>query len=825
MITRSLSLVSAFVLAAISTMGCLPSTTAPLGNQTSERSPPAVPTFSADGRAGTAQLPPEFANSALPVASPATPVTILSDADRGPEGALNFADGPALPDDSSTDLPPSPVTPPTRGLPVLGRSPLEPAGDTSSSDLAPLLSEPRLARREPPMEVDPLGPGQIRSPHPSGDATYLPPTPEVELIPRQLFFAAAERELPRVSPDGKWLAFVGLRDGARNIVVAPVDDLSQAKAWTRESKPGISDYFWAFTSRHLLYFRTDAASGHPHLICASGDTGEVRDLTPLAEASARVLAMSERFPAEILVGLNDRPTSNLFDIHRINLVTGAHRLERENTGFSQAYMDDDYRVRLIESDTPEGGRTFLRADEDAPEGWSEFWNLAPADAEISGIIGFDRSGETLFVIDSGDRNTSAARSIDLETGTTHVLAANARADVSGLLLHPTEKRVEAVTFDTGRRKWRTLAADVDDDLAYLHEVADGQVEVLSRSLDDSLWTVAAVSDHRPTQFYLFNRRPRAIRPLFVSHTQWVDLPLAAMQSFTIRSRDDRPLVSYLTLPLDSDADGNGRPERPLPLVLYVHGGPWARDVWGVHPVHQLLANRGYAVLSVNFRGSTGFGKEFMAAADREWGGKMHEDLIDAVRYAVLEGIADERRIAIMGGDYGGYASLMGVALAPETFACGVDIVGPTQLVTLLENPPPQWKGLRRPLSKLVGDIGSEEGRQQLLARSPLTYADRISRPLLIGQGERDPHTRRADTDQLVAGLQRRNVPVTYLVYPDEGHGFVQRENRLSFYAFVEDFLAEHLGGRCQPMGAAFQASSVQVQAGDTPGRAPTVESR
>ena len=427
-------------------------------------------------------------------------------------------------------------------------------------------------------------------------------------------------------------------------------------------------------------------------------------------------------------------------------------------------------------------------------------------------------GNNLFVLDSGDRNTTAVRAIDLETGTTHVVAANGRADVSGLLLHPTKKQVEAVTFDTGRRKWKTLVATIDEDLSYLHEVAEGQVEVLSRSLDDSLWTVAYISDHGPTQYYLYNREPRAIRRLFDSHPQWADLPLVPMQSLTIRARDDRPLVSYLSLPLDSDTDRDGRPDRPLPLVLYVHGGPSARDVWGVHPVHQFLANRGYAVLSVNYRGSTGFGKEFLTAADGEWGGKMQDDLIDAVRFAVTEGIADEQRVGIMGGDYGGYASLMGVALAPETFACGVDIVGPTQLVTLLENPPPSWSELRRPLSRLVGDITSAAGRERLLARSPISYADRISRPLLIGQGARDAQTRRGDTEQIVASLQRRGVPVTYLVYPDEGHGFANRENRLSFYAATEGFLAEQLGGRCQPIDDALRASSVQVQAGLLRGR-------
>ncbi|MCH8166145.1 MAG: S9 family peptidase, partial [Planctomycetes bacterium] len=289
--------------------------------------------------------------------------------------------------------------------------------------------------------------------------------------------------------------------------------------------------------------------------------------------------------------------------------------------------------------------------------------------------------------------------------------------------------------------------------------------------------------------------------------------LAPMDSEVIRARDRLKLVSYYTLPVGSDADGDGRPEQPLPMVLWVHGGPWWRDFWGYDPVHQWLANRGYAVLSVNFRGSTGFGKKFINAANMEWGGRMQLDLLDGVRWAVKKKIADPQKVAIMGGSYGGYATLVGMTFTPETFACGVDIVGPSNLVTFMETMPPYWEPFVELWATRVGDHRTPEGRSFLAQRSPLTFADRIARPLLIGHGANDPRVKQAESDQIVEIMQEQNIPVTYVLYPDEGHGFARPENRLSFFAVAEAFLAEHLGGRYEPIGDDFEGSSISVPVG------------
>ena len=286
-----------------------------------------------------------------------------------------------------------------------------------------------------------------------------------------------------------------------------------------------------------------------------------------------------------------------------------------------------------------------------------------------------------------------------------------------------------------------------------------------------------------------------------------------MQPVVIKARDGLNLVSYLSLPPGTAGHDSIHPREPLPLVLDVHGGPWARDSWGFQPEHQLWANRGYAVLSVNYRGSTGFGKDFVNAGNRQWAGKMHDDLVDAVRWAIAEKIADPQRVAISGGSYGGYATLVGLTFTPQLFACGVDIVGPSNILTLLKTIPPYWKPAIQMFKIRVGDYSSEPGRKFLEERSPLSYVDRIERPLLIGQGANDPRVKQAESDQIVKAMQSKHIPVTYVLFPDEGHGFVRPANRLAFYAVTEAFLAKHLGGRYQPIGTAFQGSTITVPVG------------
>jgi dipeptidyl aminopeptidase/acylaminoacyl peptidase len=396
-----------------------------------------------------------------------------------------------------------------------------------------------------------------------------------------------------------------------------------------------------------------------------------------------------------------------------------------------------------------------------------------------------------------------------------------------MLEHPTTYTIQAVAFNYTRPEWKVLDPSIQGDLDYLRTAARGDLLVTSRTLDDRLWTVAAIVDDGPARFYLYDRTARKATLLFTHRKALEGLPLAAMHPEVITSRDGLKLVSYLTLPVGSDARRAGRPDQPLPMILLVHGGPWTRDTWGFNGEEQWLANRGYAVLSVNYRGSTGFGKRFLNAGSREWAGKMHDDLIDAVDWAIKEGIADRGRVAILGGSYGGYAALVGLTFTPDVFACAVDIVGPSNLETLLNTIPPYWEPGIAMFTTRVGDHRTAEGRRFLESRSPLTFVDRIRRPLLIGQGANDPRVKQSEADQIVAAMQRRGIPVTYVLYPDEGHGFARPENRLSFNAVVEAFLSRHLGGRVEPIGRDFQGSTITVPTGakDVPGLPAALSSR
>jgi dipeptidyl aminopeptidase/acylaminoacyl peptidase len=640
---------------------------------------------------------------------------------------------------------------------------------------------------------------------------------DVPLVPRKAFFGNPEKARVRLSPDGKRLAFVAPVEGVLNIWVSPDDDPANAKAVTFDKHRGIMKYFWAFTSKHVLYSQDKNGDEDDHLYCIHLDSGEVADLTPFPKIAAQIDSVSERFPSEILVGINNRDP-RFHDLYRVNIETGERKLLQQNPGLAGFVADDNYRVRFAVNFTPDAGQELLKPASDGK--WEPYIKVGPLDAMTTSFAGFDKSGDKLYLLDSRDRNTAALAYIDLKTDKEHLLAEDARADIGGVLAHPIEKTIQAVSFTYARTEWKILDEAVQPDFEYLKTVADGEIQITGRTLDDKRWTVAFVMDNGPVRFYLYDRQPqRKAKFLFTSDRELEKLPLVNMRPEIIKSRDGLDLVSYLSLPKWADTDGDGKPAEPLPMILNVHGGPWARDDWGYDAEHQLLANRGYAVLSVNYRGSTGFGKNFLNSAQKEWAGKMHEDLIDAVNWAVEKKIAKKDKIAIMGGSYGGYATLVGLTFTPDTFACGVDIVGPSNLLTLMENPPEYWYSFMPIMKARVGDWESPEGRQFLETRSPLFFVDKIKRPLLIGQGANDPRVKQAEADQIVKAMNAKKIPVTYALFHDEGHGFARPENRFAFFAITEAFLAKNLGGRYEPIGNAFAGADFSIPSGqdDVPG--------
>jgi dipeptidyl aminopeptidase/acylaminoacyl peptidase len=640
----------------------------------------------------------------------------------------------------------------------------------------------------------------------------------VPLIPRKVFFGNPDKASVQISPDGAHIAYLAPLDGVLNVWVAPREDPDAARPVTNDTGRGIRFYTWAYTNKHILYVQDLGGDENWRLYSVDLDSGTVKDLTPFEGVQTQIEKISPDHPAEVAIGLNNR-ASEWHDVYRLNILSGEMALLEQNDRFMGYELDDDFRLRLAVQMTADGGLEIFSPDEDG--GW-QTWDTVPAeDTLTTNIVGLDKSGEVVFLQDSRGRNTSAVFAVNLADKQSTLIAENALADAQDVLRHPTDKHVEAVSFVYERKLWEIVDKSIEPDITYLRGVAAGDVEIVSRALDDSYWIVLYLVDDGPARFYLYDRQRQTAEFLFTNRQDLEGQPLVKMHSAVIKARDGLDLVLYYSLPLDSTPEGGSRPERPLPMVFMPHGGPWARDFWGYNPMHQWLANRGYAVLAVNFRSSTGFGKAFTNAGDLEWGGKIVEDQVDAVQWAIGEGIADPGRVAIAGGSFGGYSTLAGLTFFPELYACGADIVGPSNLITLLESMPPYWKPMLELFTTRVGDHRTEEGRALLTKHSPLNYVDRIRRPLLIGQGANDPRVKQAESDQIVGALKDKNIPVTYVLYPDEGHGFARPQNNLSFFAIMEAFLAECLDGRYEPVGEDFTNSSLQVIEGteEVPGLA------
>ncbi len=674
---------------------------------------------------------------------------------------------------------------------------------------APVAAATKEAPAETPVATSPetkLEAAPVTAEQPAAAVAAEPAaTAGTALIPRRTLFGNPDKSMARISPDGTRISYLAPLDGVLNVFVAPLDDPAAAKPVTQEKTRRIPAYFWAYDSKHILYVQDIGGDENWHVYAVDLATGTTKDLTPLPKIAAQIDSVSEKFPEEILVGLNDRDPQ-YHDLYRVNIVSGDRTLVQKNAEFAGFITDDDFQVRFASKMTPDGGNQLLEAD--GQGGWKDYRKIDMEDTLTTSPVGFDKTGRILYMTDSRGRDTSALVQIDLASGQETVLAADDRVDVGGVLAHPTEKTIQAVTINYDRPTWKILDPAIEEDMRYLATVAEGELQVPSRTLDDKTWTVAYLMDDGPVRYYRYDRASKKATFLFTNRQALEGLPLAKMHSVVIPSRDKLNLVSYLTLPKAADPENKGRPNEPLPMVLVVHGGPWGRDAWGFDAEHQLLANRGYAVLSVNFRGSTGLGKGFTNAGNKEWAGKMHDDLIDAVDWAIAEKIADPTRVAIMGGSYGGYATLVGLTFTPEKFACGVDVVGPSNLFTLLSTIPPYWVPQMQMFKDRVGDPSTDEGKKLLGERSPLNFVEKIQRPLLIGQGANDPRVKQAEADQIVTAMREKKIPVTYVLFPDEGHGFARPENNLAFYAVTEAFLARHLGGRYQPIGDDFAGSSV-----------------
>ena len=569
---------------------------------------------------------------------------------------------------------------------------------------------------------------------------------------------------------------------------------TQDQMLTADPKRGIRSYFWTYEPDKLIYAQDADGDENYHLYLVDVRSKKTQDITPFPKARAQVIAVEPKIPFQILAGIN-KTDPRKHDVYRIDLRDGKTTLDTENPGNIIGWTTDaDLNVRAALAATPDGGHEiWLRA---APqEAWKTILVIGPDDQ--GGPVDFSEDGQTLYYVSSVGANAERLMARETATGKESVIAEDPEYDVAGTFVHPLTRKIQAVSFYEDKLTWKILDKSIEADFSALAGIGRGELHVSRGDLKDRLWLASIVVDNGPVQYYLYDRVLKQETFLFSQRKALEGLPLASMEPITLKARDGLTLHGYLTLPL-----GYQKPKPPcepvpaLPVVLLVHGGPWARDQWGYFPTVQWLANRGYAVLQVNYRGSTGYGKNFLNGGNREWAGKMHHDLIDAVTWLSMQGIADPRRVAIMGGSYGGYAALVGLTFTPNFFACGVDIVGPSNIISLIQTIPPYWAPMLATFARRLGVLEKDE--EFMKSRSPLFFVDKITKPLLIGQGANDPRVKQSESDQVVNAMRKNGKPVEYLIYADEGHGFARPENRMHFYSRVEQFLAKYLGGRAEP---------------------------
>jgi dipeptidyl aminopeptidase/acylaminoacyl peptidase len=629
---------------------------------------------------------------------------------------------------------------------------------------------------------------------------------ETPLVPRTAFFADLDKGQVQLSPDGNWIGYVALSGDAMNVWVAQVGEPSRASAVTKQRGEPVQSYRWTYLPGQLLY--TAPAGKGIHLFLIDLAKREPRDLTPAEDGFAIVERLSADHPDEALLRVGG-------SYRRINLRTGASEVVFTNDGsLRRVLFDGDFRPRVATRETPDSGSELLKRD--GAGAWAPFAGFRfGIEADASQPIAVDGAGKTLYMTDNRGRDTAALKAVDLESGKETLLLEDPVADVvPSVLVHPRTGRAQTAVSYYGRLRRYFLDPSMVPDFEYLRTVHRGDIGVPGsfggRSLDDRVWLVVFM-DGGPSRYYVYDRAARRATFLFTECKALDAYSLGHRHLEVVTTRDGMQLPADLYLPAAADTDGNGRPRRPLPLLLYVHGGSWGAFPWNdwfTNRTLQLLADRGYAVLRVEFRGAGGFGRKVHESGLRDWGGKMQDDLVDAADWAVKNGITTRDRIGIWGWSYGGYAALEALATS-DRFACGMSMYGPTELDVFMDEggPFPQmaWR-------HYIGDNTTEPGRALLRKRSPIHNVERIVRPVLITQGGQDEVVRQGQADRFVAAMQKLKKPVTYVLYPDEPHDLRRPESWVSFFAVAERFFHEHLGGRYEPMGDDLRAS-LEIRAG------------
>jgi len=623
----------------------------------------------------------------------------------------------------------------------------------------------------------------------------LPP-----LIDRDLIFGNPEIAAAQLSPDGKYLAFLKPWKDTRNVYVKAVGEpFESARLLTTETKRPVAGYFWTRDSKYILYAKDNDGDENFNVYAvdpsakpaAGADAPPSRDLTGLKGVRVEIFELPKSDPDLVYVGLNDRDKA-WHDLYRLHISSGAKELIRKNTERLTGWVFDlKGNLRLATRSAENGDTEFLRVD---PDGFTKIYSCSVF--ETCNPIQFQPGNQRVYIETNKGTNLISLALFDPQSGNAEIVESDplGKVDLGGTLFSEVSDELVETWYIAARVKEYYKNKAFGDDIHWIErKFPNHEIRVVSRTRDEQTWLVTAVSDTEPGETAIFDRKTHTLTPQYKVREKLPRADLAEMKSITYTSSDGLEIPAYLTLP-------KGVPAKDLPVIIFPHGGPWGRDLWGYNAIAQFWANRGYAVLQPNFRGSTGYGRKFLDAGNLEWGRKMQDDVTWGAKYLVAQGIADPKRIGIMGGSYGGYATLAGVTFTPDLYAAAVDIVGPSNLITLLESIPPYWEAARKVFSVRMGDPNTAEGKKLLTDESPLTYASKIKTPLLVAQGANDPRVNRREAEQIVIALRDRGFPVEYILAPDEGHGFARPVNNLALYMASEQFMADHLGGRFQEGG-------------------------
>jgi len=599
-------------------------------------------------------------------------------------------------------------------------------------------------------------------------------------IPMKVLFGNPEKSGPAISPDGKKLAYIAPINGIRNVWVKTIGKNDDQPVTTQQERD-ITSCFWSYDNEHLFYQRDKGGDENFHLYMANIKTKERQDITPFDDTKVMLECYRKQFPDEMLIAMNKRD-KKVFDVYRFDLKTKKLDLIAQNPGnYSDWIVDWQNKVRGVRQNNKDGGYEGLVRDDEKSE-WRKLilWGLEDSS---SGFIGFSKDGKYMYARDSNGANSLRLVSIDVKTGKKKVIFQDPEYDYGALVRDRDSGELLAGTVRKAKKEWHFFDENFEKDLKLAMMLDEGEIGIRSKDKDDKKWIVFFLKDNGPVSYWMFDRETKDGVFLFYTKPELNKYKLANMEPIFYFARDGLKIHGYLTYPVDKKA-------KNLPMVLFVHGGPWVRDSWGYSPIVQWLANRGYAVLQVNYRGSSGYGKKFLNAGNKQWGAKMHDDLVDAVNWAVEQGVADPKRVAIYGGSYGGYAALVGATFTPDLFKCAIDIVGPSNLITLLKSVPPYWKIFLERMYKRVGHPEKEE--EFLKSRSPLFKADKIKIPVMVVQGANDPRVKQAEAEQIVQAMKKNGVDYEYLLFEAEGHGIRKEANRMKCYAVLEKFLKKHM---------------------------------